>query len=262
MKRRLVAANLGHGEVKRSRIRDESDQGADIASYFRRRAAKLEEQTASSAKKPLIFAGCVFYVNTCAKDGLRLRQLIAEYGGSPWIMGPAVSVITHIVAGSLTPAKVHSLIQRIGTKAVHAVIPAYIYACVEAGRRLPEARFLCVSDANQAKLGAAAKSISESRLSSAVHDAGHGAEASACKRMDLHEGGAAGAKCRLVKKKLRCVAGTTSRSWSKLAVKLPSPNALCAKSNSRAAVAGTRLSGHVPPAGAAPITFDVSLKAR
>lgn len=262
--KRIRADN--HSEMAPTRpANTESADGTDIASYFRRRAAKLDEQSSKSASKPAIFAGCVFYVNTSAKDGLLLRQLIAAHGGSPWIMGPALSVITHIVAGTLTPAKVHSLIKRIGRKAVHAVTPAYIYACAEAGRRLPEVRYSCVADVMQQKLASAAEGKVADAPSAPAAAAGKSAGpavTAAPVAVGSPAASKAGAEAPRRRKKTRRSAETGSRSWARFAAKLPSPNALCALSNTSArsrtgATAGAPPpppAGHVAPAGAAPIS--------
>lgn len=286
MKRRLpVSTDLckegSDQAIKRSRTDDhsetapvrsvnaESADGADIASYFRRRAAELGEQSSKPSSKPAIFAGCVFYVNTSAKDGLLLRQLIAEHGGSPWIMGPALTVITHIVAGTLTPAKVHSLIKRIGTKAVHAVTPAYIYACAEAGRRLPEVRYSCVADTLQPKLRGVVEGAAAAALDVPAAAAGksEGTAGSAdAPAVDSEPPSEAGVEAPRRRKKTRSSAGAGSRSWARFAARLPSPNALCALSDASArsrpgsasagAGAAPLPAGHVAPSGAAPIAVS------
>ena len=113
--------------------------------YFRRKKIKLQnldaELRAKSADKPQIFRGIVANINGYTQPSLNdLHELIVAHGGGFIQYLDGKTMVTHIIASSLTPKKV------VEFKKYRIVKPAWIVESVKAGRLLPWSDYRVVDE--------------------------------------------------------------------------------------------------------------------
>ena len=104
--------------------------------YFRRKKIKLQNLDAElrlhSAENPPIFRGVVAHVNGYTQPSLNdLHTLIVTHGGGFLQYLDGKTMVTHIIAGSLTPKK------KVEFARYRIVQPAWIVDSVKAGSMLP-----------------------------------------------------------------------------------------------------------------------------
>ncbi|PLW09960.1 hypothetical protein PCASD_21047 [Puccinia coronata f. sp. avenae] len=113
-------------------------QFGEISKYMtnKRKKLKLQESALRDTEpensiRPQIFSGLVIHVNGHTKPPLsQIRSLIILHGGTYMAYLDHKSVLTHIIASSLTPKK------REEFRAYKVVKPEWIVRCVSAGRLL------------------------------------------------------------------------------------------------------------------------------
>ncbi|PLW38687.1 hypothetical protein PCANC_16049 [Puccinia coronata f. sp. avenae] len=113
-------------------------QFGEISKYMtnKRKKLKLQESALRDTEpensiRPQIFSGLVIHVNGHTKPPLsQIRSLIILHGGTYMAYLDHKSVLTHIIASSLTPKK------REEFRAYKVVKPEWIVRCISAGRLL------------------------------------------------------------------------------------------------------------------------------
>jgi len=135
-------------------IDDFSDEGGEeyeastfggFGDYMRRKKIKLQnldaEIRASAGDRPPIFRGIVAHVNGYTQPSLQdLHRLIVSHGGGFLQYLDGKTVVTHIIASSLTPKK------REEFRRYRIVKPAWVTESVKAGRLLPWDQFRVVDE--------------------------------------------------------------------------------------------------------------------
>jgi hypothetical protein len=123
-----------HGSSRREKQKHRSSLEEAVACSFQKR----HQQTSPKAtiRSDLFFHGVICYMNACP-NGEGLQRALYQHGGA--VERYETSIITHVVAHQLSDAKRRHY-QR--ACAVPVVVPAWIDACVQAGRRLPVANYL------------------------------------------------------------------------------------------------------------------------
>ncbi|TAQ88224.1 hypothetical protein B7494_g3449 [Chlorociboria aeruginascens] len=114
----------------------EGSKFGGFSDYFRRKKIKLQNLDAdirsSSLDKPQIFRGVVAHVNGYTQPSLNeLHHLIVSHGGGFMQYLDGKTMVTHIIASSLTPKKA------IEFKRYRIVKPAWIVDSIKLGRVLP-----------------------------------------------------------------------------------------------------------------------------
>ncbi|PNS16148.1 DNA repair protein rev1 [Sphaceloma murrayae] len=114
----------------------EGSKFGGFSDYFRRKKIKLQnldaDLRARSGDKPPIFRGVVAHVNGYTQPSLNdLHELIVSHGGGFIQYLDGKTMVTHIIASSLTPKKA------VEFKRYRIVKPAWIVDSVTAGRLLP-----------------------------------------------------------------------------------------------------------------------------
>ncbi|KAK9479710.1 hypothetical protein V1514DRAFT_233566 [Lipomyces japonicus] len=116
-----------------------SEFGA-FGDYFRNKKIKLQNLDATIREKTnsdgilrhSIFKGCVIHVNGYTRPSIaELHKLVVEYGGVFLQYMDSKSIVTHIVASSLTPRKMVEFAR------YRVVKPEWITKSIEAGKLLP-----------------------------------------------------------------------------------------------------------------------------
>ncbi|KAG8629637.1 hypothetical protein KVT40_003502 [Elsinoe batatas] len=107
-----------------------------FSDYFRRKKIKLQNLDADirarSADKPQIFRGIVAHVNGYTQPSLNdIHEMIVSHGGGFIQYLDGKTMVTHIIASSLTPKKV------VEFKRYRIVKPAWIVDSINSGRLLP-----------------------------------------------------------------------------------------------------------------------------
>jgi DNA repair protein REV1 len=121
--------------------------------YFRRKKIKLQNLDADLRSKtshnPPIFRGVVVHVNGYTQPSLSdLHKLVVAHHGGFLQYLDGKTMVTHIIAGSLTPKKA------VEFKKYRIVKPAWIVDSVKAGRLLPWSSYRVVDEGpNQKVLG-------------------------------------------------------------------------------------------------------------
>ena len=118
---------------------------------MRRKKIKLQnldaEIRASSTDRPPIFRGVVAHVNGYTQPSLQdLHRLIVSHGGGFLQYLESKTVVTHIIASSLTPKK------REEFRRYRIVKPAWVVESVKAGRLLPWEDFRVVDEGQSQKV--------------------------------------------------------------------------------------------------------------
>jgi len=122
-------------------------QFGEISKYMSNKRKKLKLQESAlrdtepeNSTRPQIFSGLVIHVNGHTTPPLsEIRSLIILHGGTYMAYLDHKSVITHIIASSLTPKK------REEFRAYKVVKPEWIVRCVSAGRLLNWSEFRLMS---------------------------------------------------------------------------------------------------------------------
>jgi DNA repair protein REV1 len=114
----------------------EQSKFGGFTDYFRRKKIKLQnldaERRRNNADKPQIFRGVVAHVNGYTQPSLNdLHAVIVEHGGGFLQYLDGKTMVTHIIASSLTPKK------RIEFKRYRIVKPAWVMDSIKVGRLLP-----------------------------------------------------------------------------------------------------------------------------
>jgi DNA repair protein REV1 len=113
--------------------------------YFRRKKIKLQnldaELRSQSDDKPQIFRGIVAHVNGYTQPSLNdLHKLIVQHGGGFMQYLDGKTMVTHIIASSLTPRKA------IEFKRYRIVKPAWVVESINAGKLLPWDNFRVLNE--------------------------------------------------------------------------------------------------------------------
>lgn len=139
-----------------------------FAQYMRRKKLKLQNldvEKRAHSSKPAIFRGIVAQVNGYTQPSLNdLHDLIVAHGGGFMQYLDGKTMVTHIIASSLTPKKV------IEFRRYRIVKPAWIVDSVKAGRLLPWGDYRVVDEgAGQKLLG-----FENGQLETQVNNRKHG----------------------------------------------------------------------------------------
>ena len=125
-----------------------------FSDYFRRKKIKLQNldyelRSQTAADKPQIFKGIVAHVNGYTQPSLNdLHKMIVQHGGGFIQYLDNKTMVTHIIASSLTPKKV------VEFKRYRMVKPAWIVDSVQVGKLLPWDNYKVVDEgAGQRVLG-------------------------------------------------------------------------------------------------------------
>jgi DNA repair protein REV1 len=119
--------------------------------YFRRKKIKLQnldaELRSSSGENPPIFRGIVAHVNGYTTPSLNdIHRLIVSHGGGFLQYLDGKTMVTHIIASSLTPKK------KVEFKKYRIVKPAWVVESVKAARLLPWDDFRVVDEGSGQKV--------------------------------------------------------------------------------------------------------------
>jgi DNA repair protein REV1 len=113
----------------------EGSKFGGFSDYFRRKKIKLQNldsELRANSEKPQIFKGVVCHVNGYTQPSLNdLHVMIVQHGGGFLQYLDGKTMVTHIVASSLTPKKKEEF------KRYRIVKPAWIVDSVNAGKLLP-----------------------------------------------------------------------------------------------------------------------------
>ncbi|KAF2195663.1 DNA repair protein [Zopfia rhizophila CBS 207.26] len=129
----------------------EGSKFGGFGDYFRRKKIKLQNLDADirsqSADKPAIFKGVVAHVNGYTQPSLNdLHKLIVQYGGGFMQYLDGKTVVTHIIASSLTPKKA------VEFKRYRIVKPAWVVDSINAGKLLPWNDYRVVDEGESQKV--------------------------------------------------------------------------------------------------------------
>ena len=112
-----------------------SSKFGGFSEYFRRKKIKLQNRDAArrvASDKPHIFNNIVVHVNGYTQPSLNdIHNLVIDYGGGFLQYLDGKTMVTHIVASTLTPKK------KVEFRKYRIVKPAWIVDSVEAGKLLP-----------------------------------------------------------------------------------------------------------------------------
>ncbi|KAI1004718.1 hypothetical protein K3495_g3496 [Podosphaera aphanis] len=116
-----------------------------FSEYFQRKRLKLQNRDAelrsNSLNKPQIFRGIIIHVNGYTQPSLNdLHDLIVSHGGGFLQYLDGKSLVTHIIAASLTPRKA------IEFRKYRIVKPAWIVDSVAAGTIIPWNRYKVIDE--------------------------------------------------------------------------------------------------------------------
>ena len=116
-----------------------------FADYFRRKKIKLQnldaERRSQNSDKPRIFRGVVAHVNGYTQPSLNdLHHLIVDYGGGFLQYMDGKTMVTHVIASSLTPSK------KIEFRRYRVVKPAWVVDSIQAGKLLPWENYKVVDE--------------------------------------------------------------------------------------------------------------------
>lgn len=114
----------------------DSSKFGGFTDYFRRKKIKLQnldaERRSSSSNNPQIFRGVVAHVNGYTQPSLNdLHTLIVTHGGGFLQYLDGKTMVTHIIASSLTPRK------KVEFRKYRIVKPAWVVDSIKAGKLLP-----------------------------------------------------------------------------------------------------------------------------
>ena len=115
-----------------------------FSEYFRRKKIKLQNRDAARrvvSDKPHIFKGIVVHVNGYTQPSLNdIHGMVVDYGGGFLQYLDGKTMVTHIVASTLTPKK------KVEFRKYRIVKPAWIVDSVEAGKLLPWENYRVVDE--------------------------------------------------------------------------------------------------------------------